>query len=87
MTSWVLELICDDLDQEMHQLKLVMDSLQQELSKASLLSINCQEMINDIKLSTQTMWTLFCYTVYTAKQELRNTAKNPDPVKLPDMHL
>jgi hypothetical protein len=86
MTSWALELICDDLDQEMHQLKLVMDSPQQELSEASLLGIDCQEMINDIKLSTPTMWTLFCCTAYTAKQELRNMAKNPDPVKLPDVY-
>ena len=80
MDAWALDTVFETVDHEMDALKPIMDSPQQHLSEESLLGIKWQDVIQDVKASAPTTWSLFRRIAYTPKQDSRNKTKNPDPV-------
>ena len=85
LNDWALETICDTLDEELSILKPTMSLLQQDLSEEVLLSISWKEMIPEVKSKAPTLWKLFCYTLYTPRQEEQDQLKDPDVVQFNDI--
>ena len=85
MEKWAFEIVGEVIDAEMHGLKSTLTPPEGELTEESLLSISWKGLIKEVLLTVPCTWAVFRQAAYTAKQDSRNTVKNPDAVR--DAHL